>query len=49
MNDITGLEAMVQGKIISPFTRLRRLLPKRQLRRLLRLRPPRLRPLPVAP
>lgn len=26
MTDMTGLEAMVQGKIISPFTRLRRLL-----------------------
>ncbi len=26
MNAMTGLEAMVQGKIISPFTRLRRLL-----------------------
>ena len=26
MNDFSGLEAMVQGKIISPFTRLRRLL-----------------------
>jgi N-succinyldiaminopimelate aminotransferase len=26
MNAITGLEAMVQGKIVSPFTRLRRLL-----------------------
>ena len=26
MTDITGLEAMVKGQIISPFTRLRRLL-----------------------
>ncbi|HEX4891948.1 MAG TPA: aminotransferase class I/II-fold pyridoxal phosphate-dependent enzyme [Hyphomicrobiaceae bacterium] len=26
MNELTGLEAMVQGKLLSPFTRLRRLL-----------------------